>query len=240
MNFWSNRKTDVSLKHQEVLIKHINQWSSFFKDLLQQHKKSILKGISLFITFFNPPGDVCLNNRRHFFPRRSIVPAAYCFCDIRGPLLQFLLNYLCICDNRIVCWAIILLENKTASCPDNTECRNVAKPINQHFSITAGPSWAAEGNNQSLDFRRSLFIMQSGTSPYTFHSASSSGEEEGHQQSLSNHCCWNCHLMFPSHLIILFLRLSQPSPQELTGTSGDEEAKILQIFLLRNKGKKCI
>lgn len=146
-------------------------------------QKIYLKGISLFITFFNPPGDVCLNNRRHFFPRCSIVPAAYCFCDIREPLLHFLLNYLCICDNS---WAIILLEHRTASSPDNRECRNVAKPIKQHFSTGAGPSWAAEGNNQSLDFRRSLFIMQSGTSPYTFHPASSSWQEEGHQQSLKS------------------------------------------------------
>lgn len=152
-------------------------------------QKIYLKGTSLFITFFNPPGDVSLNNRRHFFPRCSIVPAVYCFCGIREPLLHFLLNYLCICDNRIVCRAIILLEHKIASCPDNMECRDVAKAINQHFSITAGPPWAAEGNNQSLEFRRSFFIMQSGPSPYTFHPAPSSGEEEGHQQSLSNHCC---------------------------------------------------
>lgn len=164
-------------------------------------QKSYLKGISLFITFFNPPGDACLNNRRHFFPRHSIVPAAYCFCSIREPLLHFLLNYLCICDNRIVCWAIILPEHNTSSCPDNTQCRNVAKTINQYFSITVGPSWAAEGNNQSLDFRRSLFIMQSSTSPYTFHPASSSTEEEGHQQSLSNHCCWKLspHVPLPPH-----------------------------------------
>lgn len=202
-------------------------------------QKIYLKGISLFITFFNPPGDVCLSNRRHFFPRCSIVPAAYCFCDIREPLLHFLLNYLCICDNRIVSWAIILLEHRTASPPDNRECRNVAKPIKQHFSTGAGPSWAAEGNNQSLDFRRSLFIMQSGTSPYTFHPASSSWEEEGHQQSLSNHCCCKLSPQLPSHLTILSLRLSQSSPQELTGTPGDE-AKILQMFLLRNKGKMCI
>lgn len=123
-------------------------------------QKIYLKGISLFITFFNPPDDVCLNNRRHFFPRRSIVPAAYCFCSIREPLLHFLLNYLCICDNGIVCGAIILPEHKRASCPDNTKRRNVAKTINQYFSTTAGPSWAAEGNNQSLDFRRSLYYAE--------------------------------------------------------------------------------
>lgn len=157
-------------------------------------QKIYLKGISIFIAFFNPPGDVCLKNRRHFFPRCSIVPAAYYFWGIREPLLHFLLSYLGICANRIVCWAIILPEHKTASCPDNTECRNVAKPINQHFSITAVPSRAAEGNNQSLDFRRSLFIMQS---PYTFHPASSSVEEEGHQQSLWNHCCWKLSPLVP-------------------------------------------
>lgn len=52
--------------------------------------------------------------------------------------------------------------------------------------------------------------MQSGTSPYTFHPASSSGEEEGHHLSQIT-AAENCHLTFPSHLIILFLRLSQPS-----------------------------
>lgn len=199
-------------------------------------QKIYLKDTSLFITFFIPRGDVCLNNRRHFFPRRSIVPAAYCFFGIREPLLHFLLNYSCICDNRIVCWAIILLEHKTASCPDNTECRNVAKPIKQHFSMTAGPSWAAEGNNQSPEFRRSLFIMQSGTSPYTFHPASSSGEEEGHHLSQIT-AAENCHLTFPSHLIILFLRLSQPSATRTNWNFWWWRSKDLANIPIKKQGK---
>lgn len=130
-----------------------------------------------------------------------------------------------------------LLSHRLPRTQDSiTECRNVAKPIKQHFSITAGPSWAAEGNNQSLDFRRSLFIMQSGTSPYTFHPASSSGEEEGHQQSLSNHCCWKLspHVPLPPHN-----PLFKALPVTATRTNWNFWWWRSQ-FLLRNKGKMCV
>lgn len=64
-------------------------------------------------------------------------------------------------------------------------------PIQLNTKLTAGPSCAAEGNKPVTRLLEiSLYHTEETQALIPFHPASSSVEEEGHQRSLSNHCCW--------------------------------------------------
>lgn len=119
-------------------------------------------------------------------------------------------------------------------------------PIRLNAKVTAGPSSVAEGNKPATRLQEiSLYYVEVAQVLTPFILLLPAWRKKAisnlSQITAAENCYLTCsspHVPLPPHNPLL--RLSQPSPQELTGTSGDEEAKILQIFLLRNKGKTCI